>query len=326
MTRPETLAPSGGTRSANDVRGALTFIVPQETKPYFESSALTGGEPRVHFETETRRVDVRDMRRVADMLSLDREGFLLVSHKTAVADLYDDEAIATVYDRELEALLADVTGADRVAVFDHTRRSDSAEGAANPDGFRAPKVVLGPGTGFGAAALLPEPGGGWRAVCGEGGHMTLAAANEAEAVLLAGLREEFGHVSVERVVSGPGLALLYRVLSGNREPAPEPKEVTARAAAGEPLAVAAIGHFARFLATAASDLALVFAAKGGVYLSGGILPRLGPCFDRAAYLDRFADKGRFRAFLRSIPSAVVTRPAPALAGLAAAAFQPPGQE
>ena len=133
-----TLAPSTGTPGANDVRGALTFIVPQETKPCFESAALTGGEPRVHFETETRRVEVRDMRRVAGRLSLDREGFLLVRHETAVADLYDDAAIAGVYDRELEALLTEVTGADRVAVFDHTRRSDSAEGAANPDGFRGP--------------------------------------------------------------------------------------------------------------------------------------------------------------------------------------------
>ena len=138
MTQHDTPAPSTGTTSANDVRGALTFIVPQETKPYFESSALTGGEPKVHFETEVRRVDVRDMRQVADLLSLDRQGFLLVRHETAVADLYDDKAIAGVYDRELAALLAELTGADRVAVFDHTRRSDSAEGAANPDGFRGP--------------------------------------------------------------------------------------------------------------------------------------------------------------------------------------------
>ena len=138
MTRRETPTPSTGTTSANDVRVALTFIVPQETKPYFESAALTGGEPRVHFETETRRVDVHDMRQVSDLLSLDRQGFLLVRHQTAVGDLYDDEAIAGVYDRELEALLTEVTGADRVAVFDHTRRSDNVEGAANPDGFRGP--------------------------------------------------------------------------------------------------------------------------------------------------------------------------------------------
>ena len=138
MPDREELAPPAAATPAHDVRGALTFIVPQETKPYFESAALTGGEPRVHFRTEVRRVDVRDMRRVSDLLSLDRHGFLLVRHETAVDDLYDDEAVAGVYDRELEALLAEVTGADRVAVFDHTRRSDGTGGAANPDGFRGP--------------------------------------------------------------------------------------------------------------------------------------------------------------------------------------------
>ena len=205
-------------------------------------------------------------------------------------------------------------------------RELSPVGEAFAPATDAPRVVLGPGTGFGAAALLSEPGGGWRAVCGEAGHMTLAAANETEAVLLAEFRQEFGHVSVERILSGTGLTLLYRAVSGDRKRDPTPAEVTARAAAGEPLAIAVVRHFLRFLATAASDLALVFAAGGGVYLSGGILPRLGPCFDRAAYLDRFADKGRFRDFLRAIPSAIVTHPAPALVGLAVAAFQRPGPE
>ena len=138
MTDREAPAQSRGETLPHDVRGALTFIVPQDTKPYFESAALTGGEPRVHFDTEVRRVDVRDMRRVADLLSLDRHGFLLVRHETAVDDLYDDDAVSHIYDRELQALLTEVTGADRVAVFDHTRRSDGAGGAANPDGFRGP--------------------------------------------------------------------------------------------------------------------------------------------------------------------------------------------
>ena len=138
MPDREESAPPVAATPARDVRGALTFIVPQDTKPCFESAALTGGEPRVHFRTEVRRVDVRDMRQVADLLSLDRHGFLLVRHETAVDDLYDDEAVAGVYDRELQALLAEVTGADRVAVFDHTRRSDATGGAANPDGFRGP--------------------------------------------------------------------------------------------------------------------------------------------------------------------------------------------
>ena len=138
MIHHDTPGPRPVARGPNDVRGALTFTVPQDTKPYFESAALTGGEPRVHFKTELRRVDVRDMRRIADLLSLDRQGFLLVRHETAVEDLYDDEAVAGVYDRELATLLTEVTGADRVAVFDHTRRSDHAGGAANPDGPRGP--------------------------------------------------------------------------------------------------------------------------------------------------------------------------------------------
>ena len=138
MPDREEPAPPAAATPVRDVRGALTFIVPQDTKPRFESAALTGGEPRVHFRTEVRRVDVRDMRQVADLLSLDRHGFLLVRHETAVDDLYDDEAVAGVYDRELQSLLAEVTGADRVAVFDHTRRSDATGGAANPDGPRGP--------------------------------------------------------------------------------------------------------------------------------------------------------------------------------------------
>jgi hypothetical protein len=121
-----------------EVRAPLTFIVPQDTKPYFHSSALTGGLPKVFFETEERVVTIQDMRPLADGLSLDRQGFELHHHDTAVDDLYDDDALEGVYRREIEALLKEATGADRVVVFDHTRRSDMASGAANPDGSRGP--------------------------------------------------------------------------------------------------------------------------------------------------------------------------------------------
>ena len=125
-------------RSEAVVRAPLTFIVPQDDKPSFHSSALTGGLPKVFFETEDRLVTIRDMRPLADSLSLDRQGFELRHHKTAVDDLYDDAAVEAVYEPELEVLLKEATGADRVAIFDHTRRSDSADGAANPDGLRGP--------------------------------------------------------------------------------------------------------------------------------------------------------------------------------------------
>jgi hypothetical protein len=131
-------ASQGRQKSVADVEAALTFIVPQDTKPYFLSSALTGGAPEVHFQTERRAVHIRDMRTLTGELSLDEQGFELLQVETAVDDLYDDDAIDTVYDREIEALLKDHMAADRVVVFDRTRRSDNPEGAVNPDGQRGP--------------------------------------------------------------------------------------------------------------------------------------------------------------------------------------------
>lgn len=130
------MSPSNATEG--DVQAPLTFIVRQDSKPYFNSSALTGGLPEVHFETEDLTVTIRDARPVADSLSLDRQGFALRRHETSVDDLYDDEAVERVYNREIEALLKEFTGADRVVIFDHTRRADRDEGAANPDGLRGP--------------------------------------------------------------------------------------------------------------------------------------------------------------------------------------------
>ena len=120
------------------VRASLTFIEPQDTKPRFLSSASTGGVPKVFFEVAAHTVAIEDMRPDAERLSLDRQGFELRRHQTAVDDLYDDDAVAQVYDREIEALLRHATGADRVVVFDHTRRSDAPSGAANREGSRGP--------------------------------------------------------------------------------------------------------------------------------------------------------------------------------------------
>jgi hypothetical protein len=120
------------------VRAALVFITPQATKPAFESAAYTGDVPRVLFETERHEVAIHDMRPHADALSLDREGFELLHHATAVSDLYDDDLVEKVYYPEIEALLRGVTGAGRVVIFDATRRSDSGTGARNRDGLRGP--------------------------------------------------------------------------------------------------------------------------------------------------------------------------------------------
>lgn len=128
-------APAGA-----DVVAPLTFIVPQDTKPVFHSTALTGGPQKLFFETESIAVPIADMRPLSDGLSIDREGFELLRHTTEVADLYDDEAIENRYYPEIEALLNERFGADRTVVFDATRRSDAEEGAPNPDGLRGPAL------------------------------------------------------------------------------------------------------------------------------------------------------------------------------------------
>ena len=129
---------SAAVPAAKVVHAPLTFIIPQDEKPYFESSALTGGEPKVFFKTEEKAVPIYDMRPVADALSLAAEGFELLRHRTAVDDLYDDAAVTGAYYAETVALLKQHLGADHAVIFDATRRSDGGSGAANPDGFRGP--------------------------------------------------------------------------------------------------------------------------------------------------------------------------------------------
>ncbi len=144
MNQTVSLAPSPNTVPLTfaAVRAPLTFIRPQAEKPYFHSSALTGGAQRDFFETEARVVAIQDLRGIADGLSLDHEGFALRRHETAVADLYDDEAVKSAYVPEIEALLRREFGASRVAVFDVTRRSDGGAGAPNPDGRRGPATKV----------------------------------------------------------------------------------------------------------------------------------------------------------------------------------------
>lgn len=124
--------------SLPSVSGALSFIKPQDTKPIFHSSALTGGDPKIFFELEERDVAVADMRPIAGELSIDKQGFELITRPTAVDDLYDVAAVEEAYYSEIKVMLRDRFGASQVEVFDATRRSDSESGAENPDGLRGP--------------------------------------------------------------------------------------------------------------------------------------------------------------------------------------------
>ena len=186
-------------------------------------------------------------------------------------------------------------------------------------------AVIGPGTGLGVSGLVADGHGGWLAVVGEGGHATLAAGTPREASLLAVLRERFGHVSAERALSGPGLVNLYEAvctLDGESALALAPVDVMTRAQArGAEHCVQcheALTTFAALLGNVAGNLALTLGARGGVYIGGGIVPRLGAHFDALPFRARFEDKGRFRGYLEAIPSWIITAEAPALLGAARA--------
>ncbi len=175
-----------------------------------------------------------------------------------------------------------------------------------------PVAVLGPGTGLGTAIAAPGPGG-WIAIAGDGGHADLAPVDDEELEIWQRLRRVHGRLSAESVLSGPGLERLYAVLAGRKLGAPE---IDAAAWRGEPEAVRTHALFTRWLGRVAGNVALIAGARGGVYLAGGILPRWTARFDVAAFRRAFEDKPPYQAWLRAIPSYIVTHPQPGLLGLA----------
>ncbi len=188
-----------------------------------------------------------------------------------------------------------------------------------------PKVVIGPGTGFGAALYLPEPEGAGRVVSTESGHATLAAGTDLEERVIALLRRDLGHVAVEDAISGPGLTRLDQALTtlgGETRPARPAAEVVAQAEAGEKQANDALALFFGLLGATAGNIAVTTGAKGGVFLAGGILPRLEAPLQRSSFRARFEAKGRMSPYLEAIPTWLITAPHPAFKGLARLAATP----
>lgn len=189
-------------------------------------------------------------------------------------------------------------------------------------------AVLGPGTGLGVSGLVPAAGGGWAVIEGEGGHVTMAPSSRREAEVLAELGREFGHVSAEKVLSGPGLVQLHaalRRLDGEAHaPDPTPHDIVAEgiercsARCGEVLDLAA-----DLLGTFAADLALTLGARGGVYIGGGLVPRYARRFAESGFRRRFEDKGRFSEYLAAIPTYLILHEFPAFLGLASLVREPP---
>jgi glucokinase len=181
------------------------------------------------------------------------------------------------------------------------------------------KVVLGPGTGLGVAALLPADGR-WHVIASEGGHASFGPQALDETAMFAKLREECGAISAETVLSGPGLVRLARALdpqAGRHEP----ETIVASALAREPSAHAAARMFVRLLGRFAGGLALTFKALGGVYITGGVAGGLGPLLDEPQFRTAFEAHPPHESLLKTIPTLLITCPQPGLIGCAALASE-----
>jgi glucokinase len=178
-----------------------------------------------------------------------------------------------------------------------------------------PIGLIGPGTGLGVSGVVPAGGNRWIALAGEGGHVSFAPANKDEVAILEALWSEYGHVSAERLLSGMGLELIHWALSGQRLDAPA---ITKAALAGESGdCLRTVETFCAILGSVAGNVALTLGATGGMYIGGGIVPRLGRLFTASPFRARFEDKGRLAPYLARIPTYLITEQYPALRGVSA---------
>lgn len=203
-------------------------------------------------------------------------------------------------------------------------------GQARPGGNRA---LIAAGTGLGMALLLPEAEG-WRVSASEGGHMDFAPRSEDEVALWRFLRARHGHVSTERVVSGPGLVNIYDSLVGCGHPEPDwlarrfgqmPDRAAVIAQAGmsgeADICVKALEMFLSAYGAAAGNLALAALATGGLYIGGGIAPKLQDSLPHSGFMAAFQDKGRFTDLLADVPVHVILEPDTALRGAGSLALR-----
>jgi glucokinase len=209
--------------------------------------------------------------------------------------------------------------------LDPDERTQVGAGEPLPE---APIGVLGPGSGLGVGGLIPTVGG-WLPLPGEGGHATMAPANRRESAVLDRMRARYAHVSAERLLSGPGLVDLYVTLAeldGVPAVAYTAAQITsAGICESDSHCREAVDMFCAMLGTVAGNLALTLGARGGVYVAGGIVPKLGARFAASAFRERFEAKGRLRPYLAQIPTYLVIHPFPAFLGLAALLTRPHGK-
>lgn len=185
-------------------------------------------------------------------------------------------------------------------------------------------AVIGPGTGLGVGTVTQTPHG-WIAIPGEGGHATLAATDDFEAKVLAHAREEFEHVSAERLLSGIGIPVLYRAVAKAMKQLPKSLSteqiVELGLKADDAVCTQTLDCFCALLGSFCGNIALTVGARSGVYIGGGIVPRLGDYFFQSRFREKFEAKGRFQNYLQQIPTALITDTLVALSGAAFAIEQ-----
>lgn len=187
-------------------------------------------------------------------------------------------------------------------------------GECHTDGVTA---VFGPGTGLGVSHIIKATGK-WISLDGEGGHVSFTANTREQADILFLLQAQFGHVSAERILSGQGLVNLYQslcTLSDREAKFEQPKDVSKAALDGScDIARRSLDVFCQVMGSFAGNLALNLACTGGVYIAGGIVPRFVDLFQSSEFRRFFEEKGRFKEYLSSIPTFLITHDNPGLLG------------
>ena len=192
-------------------------------------------------------------------------------------------------------------------------------GGEEPDSGK-PICIIGPGTGLGMATLFKHPlQDEYFAIPAEGGRSSFAAVSEEEFELWQHVHRRFQHVSVERVLSGPGLQVMYEAICEIKgvaiERIPSPSEITELGVNNQCfICTQVVDYFCRILGTTASNLACITSAFGGVYIGGGIVPKILDYFLKSDFRCRFEDKGRYRTFLAKMPIYVIVHDYPAMLG------------
>ena len=268
------------------------------------------GEPAQAVFAVAGRVD-------GDVARITNHPWVISRRDTASALGMGLEAVRLVNDFTAQAMAALLLRTSELAPI-------GAAGLPAMRGTERTFAIIGPGTGLGVSALLIREGR-VHTLETEGGHVSFAASTEEEASIWSLLAGEFGRVSNERLLSGRGLCNIHRALrkrAGESDPpSRQPQDITMGASSGDPDCVRALEIFCEVFGTAAGDLVLTLGSWDGVFLTGGLVPKLLPELQGPAFRRRFEAKGRFSEAMSRVPVAAGLHSQPGLLGAAALALQ-----